>query len=82
MRSRAITCYDYALWLQPDAASTRWNSSLAYRQQGDYERGWAEYEWRWRRKRTRRHPFAQPAWDGAPWKAAQSSYTWSRAWAT
>jgi tetratricopeptide (TPR) repeat protein len=61
----AVACYDYALWLQPDAAATRWNRSLAYLAKGDYERGWAEYEWRWRRKRTRQRPFTQPAWDGA-----------------
>jgi tetratricopeptide (TPR) repeat protein len=62
----AIACYDYALWLQPDAASTHWNRALTRLQMGDFERGWAEYEWRWKRKRGRPRPFTQPLWDGSP----------------
>jgi tetratricopeptide (TPR) repeat protein len=62
----ALACYQYALWLQPNAASTHWNRSLAWLQQGGYEPGWAEYEWRWRRKRTKVRPFTQPRWDGSP----------------
>jgi hypothetical protein len=33
---------------------------------GDYERGWAEYEWRWRTGEMHLPSFAQPRWDGAP----------------
>jgi tetratricopeptide (TPR) repeat protein len=33
---------------------------------GDYERGWTEYEWRWRTGEMRLPSFAQPLWDGSP----------------
>jgi Flp pilus assembly protein TadD len=62
----AVACYDQVLRLKPDAASTHWNRALAWLQLGDFERGWAEYEWRWRRKDARRRPFRQPLWDGKP----------------
>jgi tetratricopeptide (TPR) repeat protein len=61
----ALACYDLALWLQPDSASTHWNRALALLQQGDFARGWKEYEWRWQRKQTPARPFAQPRWDGS-----------------
>jgi tetratricopeptide (TPR) repeat protein len=62
----ALACYQFALWLQPEAASTHWNRALALLQAGDFERGWAEYEWRWRRPKSRPRRFPQPAWDGTP----------------
>jgi hypothetical protein len=62
----ALASYELALWLKPDAPSTHWNRSLVWLQEGDYERGWAEYEWRWRRPKTRPRPFPQPTWDGTP----------------
>ncbi len=34
--------------------------------QGDLERGWVEYEWRWRGDSYPARPFRQPAWDGSP----------------
>lgn len=35
---------------------------------GEYERGWKEYEWRWRRSALAAHKriFHQPAWEGQP----------------
>jgi tetratricopeptide (TPR) repeat protein len=62
----ALACYEMALWFEPDAASIHWNRALARLQMGDYERGWPEYEWRWRRRNTVARPFTQPRWDGAP----------------
>ena len=50
----------------PDYPEVHWHQSLTWLQLGDYERGWAAYEWRWRRKRARPHPYKQPLWDGAP----------------
>src|SRR5262249_21626386 len=32
---------------------------------GNYEQGWAEYEWRWRRKKEKPPPFREPLWDGS-----------------
>jgi hypothetical protein len=32
---------------------------------GDYERGWPEYEWRWKHKRAPKRAFHEPLWDGS-----------------
>jgi tetratricopeptide (TPR) repeat protein len=62
----ALACYQLALWLKPESVSAHWNRALAWLQAGDYERGWPEYEWRWRRPQTPLRPFAQHRWDGGP----------------
>jgi tetratricopeptide (TPR) repeat protein len=62
----AVAAFDQALRLRPDHAETRRNRALALLLLGDYERGWTEYEWRWKCDNAPRRPFAQPAWDGAP----------------
>jgi ADP-heptose:LPS heptosyltransferase len=33
---------------------------------GDFEHGWPEYEWRWRRPKSPPRRLPQPRWDGAP----------------
>src|SRR5205807_4728934 len=35
-------------------------------QMEDFERGWDEFEWRWRRSGFPPRPFPQPLWDGGP----------------
>src|SRR5262249_33278067 len=62
----ALAGYQTALWLKPDDPSTHWNRALALLQGGNFEEGWPEYEWRWRRKRDRVWPFPGPMWDGSP----------------
>lgn len=62
----AQAIYQVALWLRPDYAEVHWNRSLAWLQTGEYEKGWREYEWRWKRKRATPRNFSQPQWDGAP----------------
>jgi tetratricopeptide (TPR) repeat protein len=64
----AAACYRRALALKPDYAEAHWNQSLLVLLTGDFERGWAEYEWRWRSKQQRfqRRDFSQPLWDGEP----------------
>jgi tetratricopeptide (TPR) repeat protein len=62
----ALATYQIALWQRPDYAEVRWNRALALLQSGRYEEGWREYEWRWKRKRSRPRTFTQPAWDGSP----------------
>ena len=32
---------------------------------GNFEQGFADYEWRWRRKKSPMRPFQQPTWDGS-----------------
>jgi hypothetical protein len=33
---------------------------------GDFERGWAEYQWRWKAEQCQWRDFSQPLWDGRP----------------
>jgi len=44
----ALASYAQALALDPEDAQAHWNQALARLSLGDYERGWKEYEWRWR----------------------------------
>jgi tetratricopeptide (TPR) repeat protein len=64
--AEALACYQLALWLDPASASTHYNRSLAWLQTGDYQQGWPEYEWRWRRPTAKPRSFRQPRWDGTP----------------
>jgi hypothetical protein len=55
-----------AIGLAPDRPETRRNRSLLWLVLGDHERGWVEYEWRWRRKELPHRPFSRTEWDGSP----------------
>ena len=62
----ALDSYAQALRLKPDYAEAHWNRSLSRLVLGDYERGFAEYEWRWKKKSPNPPPgpFKQPLWLG------------------
>jgi tetratricopeptide (TPR) repeat protein len=62
----AQASYQMALWLRPDHPSARYNRSLAWLQAGEWDRGWPEYEWRWRRGGSRERHTERPRWDGSP----------------
>ena len=64
----AVACYRRALALKPDHAKAHWNQSLLTLLTGDFERGWAEYEWRWKieEQHFQRRIFSQALWDGRP----------------
>ncbi len=52
----------------PDHAEAHWNNGLLLLLAGDYEHGWSEYEWRWR-KRNFTSPgrsYNAPRWAGEP----------------
>ncbi|MDG2269364.1 MAG: tetratricopeptide repeat-containing glycosyltransferase family protein [Alphaproteobacteria bacterium] len=51
---------------KPDYAEAHWDRALAWLQAGDLERGFAEYEWRWRLGNNPPRDFTQPIWDGEP----------------
>jgi tetratricopeptide (TPR) repeat protein len=63
----AMGCYERALALKPDYPEARYNRSLLLLLLGDFERGWAEYEWRWRCKGNpeRGYP-TRLQWSGEP----------------
>ncbi|CAO3439081.1 tetratricopeptide repeat protein [Azospirillum doebereinerae] len=61
-------CYEKALELRPDFPPAHWNLGLCLLLNGDFARGWKEYEWRWRWDGfgEQPRPFAQPVWQGEP----------------
>jgi tetratricopeptide (TPR) repeat protein len=62
----ALAHFDRALELRPGLANAHLNRAMIWLMQGDFERGWAEYEWRWRGEGYPPRPFRQPGWDGSP----------------
>src|SRR5258706_185281 len=64
---KALASYGQALALKPDYAEARWNGSLLRLLTGDFERGWAESEWRWKNASLglSERNFARPLWRGA-----------------
>ena len=63
--SEALQAFDLALSLDPQHVDAHWNRSLALLMAGDWERGWAEYEWRFR-KFVSPPPSEKPRWQGEP----------------
>jgi hypothetical protein len=62
----AIDRYDTALKVRPEDAVAHWNKGLAALYRGDFETGWREYEWRWKKPDfgDNRRDFPQPPWRG------------------
>ncbi len=65
----ALAAYDTAVRLKPDFAEARNNRGLALLLKGEFEKGWQDYEWRWRSKDWSggkpRHQ-TLPRWTGEP----------------
>ncbi|MGH8489835.1 MAG: TIGR03032 family protein [Gammaproteobacteria bacterium] len=62
----AIGCYEKAIALQPDYATAHFNLGITLLRMGDYPRGFAEYEWRWRTGQLVPFRCPHPQWDGRP----------------
>src|SRR5260221_11143689 len=61
----AVASYNRALALQPDNANVHFNNALSLLTIGDYPRGLAEYEWRFKRAGTGpRKDLRRPLWLG------------------
>jgi tetratricopeptide (TPR) repeat protein len=61
----AVASYGRALALQPDFADAHFNAAMSLLTLGDYARGFAEYEWRWKRTgMTVRKDLRRPPWLG------------------
>ena len=63
---RAVPYLETALKIIPDQPTANFNLAVAYLIQGDYTRGWPQYEWRWRYEHLdgRLPAHAQPRWTG------------------
>jgi hypothetical protein len=62
----ALESYAEAIRLKPDYAEAHKNRAIALLTQGDFARGWPEYQWRWRCPELSPPDFPQPFWDGTP----------------
>jgi Flp pilus assembly protein TadD len=62
----ALTHNEEALRLEPEHPGARNCRGLWWLQQGDFARGWPEYEWRWKVRGVTQRSFREPAWDGSP----------------
>ncbi|TAL01987.1 MAG: tetratricopeptide repeat protein, partial [Rhodospirillaceae bacterium] len=60
----AVACLEHALTLAPDRAETHWNLANALLANGDFVRGFAEYEWRFRRPGVAERALLLPRWRG------------------
>jgi tetratricopeptide (TPR) repeat protein len=62
----AIGSFDKAIALQKDFADAHFNRALSLLTLGDLSRGFAQYEWRWRRTgmRDTRRDYGKPLWLG------------------
>lgn len=62
----ALADYSKAIALKPDYAGAYFNRALCYLLRGDFERGWEEYEWRWKTPQalSEKRVYAQPLWSG------------------
>lgn len=61
----ALRCFEEAVAREPQNAEARWELCATRLALGDFERGWPEYEWRWKQRDFQQPPsFPQPRWDG------------------
>ena len=63
----ALPRFEQAVERQPQNAEAHWELCTTLLALGRFERGWKEYEWRWRMKDFTTPParYAQPLWDGS-----------------
>ena len=63
---QAIAECETVLQAAPDHAEAHWNKALLLLLKGNYENGWREYEWRWRKRdfTSPRRNFLQSQWQG------------------
>ncbi len=62
----ALACYERALTLDPQLPEAHFSRATFRLRQGDFQRGFTEYEWRWKCTGFREGRFVEPCWDGAP----------------
>ncbi len=62
----ALSDYRRALAVRPDFSDAHFNAAMCWLLTGDFERGWDEYEWRWKSTESIGvdRGFAQPVWRG------------------
>ena len=66
MLAEAAAYFNQALRLKPDSGEVHFNLAYIWLMQGQFERGWAEFEWRFRRPETPARNLGRPVWNGEP----------------
>ena len=61
----AYTSYERSIAINPEMTEARILRAMLLLQRGEFDRGWAEYQWRWKWKKRQPRAFSQPHWDGA-----------------
>ena len=67
-RDEAMARFDEVIRLDPENADAHANRAQALLLAGDFERGWQEYEWRWKLAPFSKARFGRPRWDGSDLK--------------
>ncbi|WP_165073861.1 DUF6165 family protein [Paludisphaera rhizosphaerae] len=62
----AVENYTQCLRINPNHVDAHMNRALTWLRMGDYAQGWAEYEWRWKKRVLTRRPLIMPQWNGFP----------------
>lgn len=62
----AVACLEYAVKLAPENPEAHWNLANALLASGDFQRGFAEYEWRFKRQGRGEPSRSLPRWTGEP----------------
>jgi tetratricopeptide (TPR) repeat protein len=64
----ALRAHEAAVEQDPESAGATYNLALTRLRMGDWQRGWPQYEARWRFREVHRGPriFKQPRWQGEP----------------
>lgn len=63
--TKAISHFETAIHLDPNHAEAHKSLGMTCLQLGDFERGWCEFEWRWKCKDFRVRSLPQRLWDGS-----------------
>jgi tetratricopeptide (TPR) repeat protein len=69
----ALKAHETAVERDPASAGAKYNLALTQLRLGDWERGWAGYEARWRFREVHRRPrkFTRPRWNGEGWNGEE-----------
>ena len=62
----AVASYTRCLKVRPNHVDAHMNRALTWLRKGDYAQGWAEYEWRWKKRSLTNRPLIMPQWNGFP----------------
>lgn len=58
------SAFNRALEIEPQLVESHWDLAFTLLLQGNFQRGWEEYEWRWLRKDHQARSFDAPTWQG------------------